>query len=151
MQTLRDRFEAKYIPEPNTGCWLWTAVCTEKGYGKFRADNRKIARAHRVSYELYIGDIPKGMFVCHKCDNPGCVNPDHLFIGTAADNTNDMMKKGRGVFLKGERHGRARFSEDDIVAIRADTRSQIEIAKEYGVHESTISHIKTRRTWSHVK
>jgi hypothetical protein len=88
-------FEGKIHRLPKDGCWVWTGAKTEKGYGTFYTDNNRY-RAHRISYELYVGEIPDGMFVCHKCDNPWCVNPAHLWIGTNADNQQDKHNKGRG-------------------------------------------------------
>lgn len=82
--------------EPNTGCWLWTgAVIPVSGYGQMRYGKGTPKKAHRVSYEIFVGPIPDGLYVCHRCDTPLCVNPDHLFLGTAKDNAQDAMRKGR--------------------------------------------------------
>ena len=88
------RFNNKYIINEQTDCWEWQCATNNIGYGFFR-DGDKMRTAHRVSYELFKGPIPKGMVVCHKCDNPKCVNPDHLWLGTMQDNYNDMVSKGR--------------------------------------------------------
>ncbi len=93
-QTLSERFHSKYIPEPNSGCWLWTAAMVGYEYGGLWV-NGKTDRAHRVSWKLYYGDIPNGLQVCHKCDTPLCVNPEHLFIGTHKENMHDALRKGR--------------------------------------------------------
>lgn len=99
MSCLRERFEERYTPEPNSGCWLWTGAMTTEGYGQIRADGkqRKTLVAHRVSHELYNGPIPSGLFVLHKCDTPACVNPAHLSTGTQKENIHDCISKGRFV------------------------------------------------------
>ena len=88
------RFERKYTPEPNTGCWLWTAGTCRFGYGRFHYVKRDI-ESHRMSWHFYRGPIPDGLCVLHKCDTPACVNPDHLFLGTRADNNIDCTNKKR--------------------------------------------------------
>lgn len=90
---MRDRIIANVEPEPNSGCWLWTAGLGGSGYGALRYGTP--TRAHRVSYMVFVGPITDGLFVCHRCDTPLCVNPDHLFLGTAKDNAVDAMRKGR--------------------------------------------------------
>ena len=137
------------MPEPNSGCWLWINAINRQGYGRFRVEGIH-KRAHRVSYEMYVAPIPKGMQCLHHCDIPGCVNPDHLFIGTVADNAADMMAKGRNNPVKGEAHGASKLIEAQVLAIREDSRLQRVIASDYNVDKSLISYIKTRKIWSHI-
>ena len=136
--TLFERFGDKYIPEPNSGCWLWTAAYGRRGYGLIW-DGKRLAIAHRVSWEMHRGEIPAGLKVLHKCDVPPCVNPEHLFLGTQKDNVDDMLAKQRG---------RAKLTLDDVYNIRTDTRLQREIAADYGVQSQQISRIKSRSRWS---
>lgn len=100
--TLRQRFLNK-IKISNNGCWEWDAAISTMGYGCIVDNSGTTKAAHRISYELYIGEIPKGFFICHKCDSRKCVNPLHLFLGTQQDNVDDMMNKGR----HGNGYGRA--------------------------------------------
>lgn len=94
--TVREQLEKYSVPDPNSGCWLWIRYQNKDGYGKLNVGN-KVRFSHRVSYEIYKGSIPKGMNVCHKCDTPACINPDHLWLGTQRENIIDMFKKGRAI------------------------------------------------------
>lgn len=104
-ETVEQRFNKKYIINEQTNCWEWTAATNNIGYGMFRFNVNKMRTAHRVSYELFNGPIPPGLVVCHTCDNPKCVNPDHLWVGTMKDNWDDMNNKGRFVQgMLGKKH-----------------------------------------------
>lgn len=97
--SVQDRFSAKVSPEPMSGCWLWTGSFRRDGYGSLSIDGVTHA-AHRVSWWLSKGEIHDGLCVLHRCDNRACVNPDHLWLGTKRDNTNDMLRKGRTGYRK---------------------------------------------------
>ena len=156
-----ERFWTKVSPEPNTGCWLWTGRCRDDGYGIFPFKSRvDQARAHRIAWELTNGPIPEGLFVCHRCDNPPCCNPDHLFLGTAADNNQDAAAKGRNArhtrpwtTARGERNGNSKLSPAVVAEIRAmvnggaDTEST---GRRFSVNRATINRIVSRKTWGHV-
>lgn len=143
------------------GCWEWTGTkASNAGYGCLSVDGR-LLRAHRVSYELNIGPIPSGLFVCHSCDNPNCVRPSHLFAGTNADNMRDAFLKGRvrlpHLYHKGQnagsKHGLSKLTEGDVAEIlrrKRDGESQRRLAAEYGVVESVVSMIVTGKRWRHV-
>lgn len=139
------RFFEKISHDPVSGCWLWTAGCCADGYGNFR--NGKMVGAHRVSWELHVGPIPDGLCVLHTCDNPPCVNPTHLFLGTHADNIADRDSKGRQA--GGERHGCAKLTADDVRRIQTNRDPQRVIADKYGVSPRTISNIQCGRSWKH--
>lgn len=152
MKTLRERFEEKYSVDEKSGCWVWLAGTDKDGYGRIREAGygSKTLRAHRVSYDTYIGPVPDDMFVCHKCDNPFCVNPGHLFLGSAADNAKDRNEKGRAAGAIGSKHGISKLCESQITEIRKAPGTQKQIADKYGVSQTLISHIKRRVIWRHV-
>ena len=147
LMDIRERF-LKHVNK-TTRCWFWTGAINDKGYG-WVSRSKKLGppRAHRLSYELFVGRIPKGRWVLHKCDVPLCVRPNHLFIGTPKDNTQDMLRKGRAV--RGEKASWSKIKEDDVRAIRASTESQRTLAKRYGMGQQSISLIKRRINWKHV-
>lgn len=153
MKDVLTRFSERYVPEPNTGCWLWTAAMSSDGYGALRVRGKQ-TKTSRVSYELYRGKIPKGLFVLHKCDTPACVNPDHLFLGTQRDNMHDRRNKGRGNLPKGSKHHAAKFTEEDILRIRqlyaTGEFTQQGIADLYSTTNQTINKIILMKRWGHI-
>ncbi len=152
MSTTMERFASKVsFAKTQGGCWEWIASKNHKGYGRFDLDG-KARQAHRVSWQLFNGrPVPDGLCICHTCDNRGCVNPDHLWLGTNAENNADMMRKGRNNQPKMEASGRSKLTRQDVLEIRAliesGEKTWREMAKSYGVGTSTIGHIKFRRQW----
>ena len=134
------------------GCWIWTAFTNDQGYGVFGIGGRQTMLAPRFSWQLANGPIPQGLNVLHKCDNPPCVRPDHLFLGTRLDNARDREQKGRGNQPRGERNAQAKLTNVDIVAIRSlqGTLTQVQIAERFGVTQTTIGNILRGETWRHV-
>lgn len=153
-QAAAERFWAKVSTKPGP-CWKWTAE-TYRGYGRLRVHTKtatKWVRAHRLSYVLHCGEIPEGLIVRHTCDNPSCVNPDHLLLGTQADNMTDKVRRGRVPDLKGERNPFRKLNDDDIRHIRhmLDAgHSQQSVGILLGVHQRTIGRIALKQTWAHV-
>jgi hypothetical protein len=135
------------IPEPNSGCWIWLGGLTH-GYGSMRI-GRGTDRVHRVMWLATHGEIPRGMCVLHHCDNPACCNPDHLYIGTKADNARDMFKRNR-VSRRGINNGRAKLTPEQVKDIRASKLNQQILANCYGVTQGTISHIQLGIAWKDV-
>lgn len=149
-----EKFHSSYEPEPNSGCWLWVGSLNENRgkYGRFFV-GRKSIRAHRASYLIATGKCPADRFVCHKCDTPQCVNPDHLFLGEPKDNTWDMIKKGRAKSVRGAAHGKAKLSADDVLTIRnllANGAVQRKVAALYSVSPALICIINKRKKWIHI-
>lgn len=148
---MKKRFESKVEMIPECGCWIWMgAEDRHFGYGMFTIKKYKTEKAHRVSWMLYRGEIPKGLCVLHRCDTPACVNPHHLFLGTKADNNYDMINKKRYRSAKGEKHGSAKLTELQVIEIRKDNRPGGKIAKDYNISAQTIYDIKNKKSWGHV-
>ena len=132
-----------------TDCWVWVGTIGKDGYGIIRPSGERIqVYAHRFSWEIARGIIPKSLCVCHHCDNRLCVNPAHLFLGTNSENSLDRHRKGRDA--RGTEHGHSKLTNDVVRSIRADQRRQQDIACDYGVTQSTVSRVQLRKTWSHV-
>lgn len=157
-ESLIKRFWSYVNIEGLLDCWNWTGAKNHWGYGMIGLGKRTdgTERAHRVSWSLVYGGIPDGMCILHKCDNPACVNPSHLFLGTPLDNEKDMRAKGRGknppIFI-GINNPETHFTEEDIICIRILAQQEIsfrQIGRMYNVGHSTISNIVNCRTWKHI-
>lgn len=147
---LSQRLESNSERITESGCQIWTASLNSRGYGHLRV-NGIMQRAHRLSFQLNKGAIPKDGIICHKCDTPSCINPDHLFMGSHADNMEDRNKKKRQAF--GERNAASVLCEADVLCIKIrlkDGDSHRAIAKDYSVSKSTITWISLGKTWRHL-
>lgn len=152
-----DRPESRFWPKVSVrepgACWPWLGRRTPTGYGLFRVGSRMVP-AHRYAWQITYGDIPNPMEVCHRCDNPCCCNPQHLFLGTQADNVRDMQAKGRRASFIGEANGRAKLTEAQVRTIRqlfAAGSTRTSLARSFGVTRNSIDNIVNRTTWRSVK
>jgi hypothetical protein len=138
------------------GCWNWIGSKDRCGYGKMRFGRESLA--HRLSWLAHGNSIPAGYYICHKCDNPSCVNPDHMFSGPQVENVRDMFSKGRDNGPKGIRVNTAVLSPEDVLEIRKIYREKMgklrvrrgtmeSLSRKYGVHKSTIHHVVRGKTW----
>jgi hypothetical protein len=153
-ESLVDRFWNKF-KRPKKGCWEWAGAKDPNGYGNIEEGHgskscRTVHPAHRLSWKLFNGPIPNGMRVLHKCDNPSCVRPDHLFLGTQKDNLVDCKNKGRTA--KGEKNGRSKLRQKDIDKIRklcsSGKHTQQEIASIFNINQSHVSRIISNFVWA---
>lgn len=159
MRSIEDRFWEKVLKAGAGDCWEWTAAKKGIGYGQI-ARGRKGAgpiTAHRLSYEIHHGPVPNGRFVCHTCDNPGCVNPAHLYAGSPADNMRDRKQRGRatggrpvGSVPSGGNSPTAKITEQDARKIIEWQGSVREIAKIFGISESQARRIRSGKQWGHL-
>lgn len=156
--SLAARLERRLEYDPNSGCHLWSGNFSGAGlkdhlrYGDFTVAGRHL-RPHRVAWELAHGQIAHGLFVCHRCDTPACCNPDHLFLGTAAENNADKSAKGRNVAPVGEQSGNAKLNRDAVLDIRRQVAAGVkrsQICRQYGVSRSAICDIVKGRRWRHL-
>jgi hypothetical protein len=150
--SVQERFERQFSAVPEAGCWIWTGASKNQfGHGAFKLGARKtrVLFAHRVAWELYVGPIPAGRCVLHRCDTPSCVNPHHLFLGTKRDNAEDMVRKGRQ--CKGSAHVAAKIDERVAALIkRARDTSTAALAAMFGISRQSVADIRYGRTWKHV-
>lgn len=149
---LNTRFFLQIEPDLNSGCWLWAGNMRARRYGSISIDSRDHA-AHRASWVIHRGSIPAGMNVCHRCDTPLCVNPDHLFLGTQAENVVDMDMKGRRRPAKGERCALTKLTAEQVLQIRrTGKRRGVRkcLAARFGVTKSLIDKIIWRKVWGHL-
>jgi len=160
LESLGDRAQA-YILERvdvrDDGCWMWQRQVNKSGYGRVGRSlgqpiGRVRCRAHRLSYRAFVGAIPKGMHVCHRCDVRACVNPEHLFVGTDRDNMADMVAKGRSA--RGVRHPSSKLDPDKVRTIfrmRAAGETKTGIAEAFDLTAPNVHAVLLRRTWGHVE
>lgn len=150
--SLEERFWT--LVDTSGQCWEWRGTKDSKGYGVMKLAD-KMLKAHRLSWEIHNGPIPQGngyhgTVIRHGCDNPGCVNPSHLFAGSHSDNVKDRGERGRTARQYGERHGMAKLTTSQVVNIRLDSRKHADIAAEYGVSRTHIQAIKAGNRWRHM-
>jgi hypothetical protein len=147
-----DRFNNKIIPEALSGCWIWAASTDKDGYGWFQL-NGKACQAHRISYTIHNGEIPEGMCVLHRCDNPSCVNPKHLFLGTLKDNAQDRVQKGRSRDDTGELNPCAKLTENQVIEIINTPKtygSGRKLASKFNTSPQNISDIRNHKRWKYL-
>lgn len=145
-------FRSRTTVDPQTGCWLWGLGRNRCGYGEFRDGDGYIKKAHRGAWESVNGPVPARLCVCHRCDVRRCCNPDHLFLGTNAENTHDRDEKQRQV--KGSKHWASVFDEPTVAIIKTLLGLGVGLPRLealYGVSRSALAHIKHGRAWTHVE
>jgi hypothetical protein len=146
---IQDRMRLQTQAGDENECWIWIGSAQKRGYG-FIKKNGKTTMAHRVAYELAYGELPDGLFVCHKCDNPRCVNPKHLFVGTHNDNMLDMHNKGRSHKPAGEIHPNSKLTETEAIEILNSIEPYPALAAKHNISLTSIYDIKTGRKWKHL-
>jgi hypothetical protein len=156
---MSERFWSRVDKRGPDECWPWTGSRSPRGYGWYYHLGKN-HHAHRVAWMLTVGGIAPGLCVCHFCDNPPCCNPSHLWEGTVGQNNKDRAAKGRTVrperdetavaYVRGEHHGRAKLTPEDVIAIRNSPGPLMALARKYGVSKRAIVHVRKRQTWGHI-
>jgi len=146
-QSISDRLLEAVMVDPNSGCWLWTKSLSEFGYGQISVSG-KTTIASRASYRCFVGDIPRGILVLHKCDTRACIRPDHLYLGTIVENTRDKLVRNRTA--QGANHGMAKLTVSDVIAIRNASETSEVVAQRYGIGAAAVRLVRARKTWRHV-
>jgi hypothetical protein len=158
LSALKERLLSNYTEHDGgyaTPCWMWLGTITSDGYGRLSVNDCG-RPAHRYSWLCHFGDIPQNMNVCHHCDNPWCIRPDHLFLGTDQDNVDDMRAKGRDTYGQnyGKNNGQSRLTDEQVLEIRrkcaAGGLSHEKIARQYHIDRKTVAHINSGRNWIHL-
>ncbi len=150
---IKQRFWNKVCKKDSNDCWVFLGAKNSAGYGQFKFGKLGVTLAHRASWMITHNKIiPCNMCICHTCDNPGCVNPQHLWLGTRAENNQDKANKGRAPSgkMKGENHGRSKITAQQIHRIRRSKAKQCCLAEEFGISPSAISMIINRKRWKHL-
>lgn len=158
VQTAEAKFLSQRIATSKETCWNWNGTLHKDGYGVFytptRSGDKKTLLAHRFAWELVNGNIPAGLCICHKCDNPRCVNTNHLFVGTQLDNIADMVAKGRGRHLAGVEIAMSKLNDEKVRQMRAirtaESTTLSVLADRFGVTKATVSKAINLQTWKHV-
>jgi hypothetical protein len=147
--SLIERFEQRYIPEPNSGCWLWLGgVNPSNGYGRFYTNGNVVVSAHKFSFTFFIGPVPDGLILRHRCDIKTCVNPDHIIPGTYQDNSDDAVE--RNFVPSGEKHGMSLLTSDEVIAIFRAPGTIAEIARQFNISRMHAQRIKEKKVWRRV-
>lgn len=152
VRPIQDRIRER-VDIDERGCWLWRGPVFKDGYGAIGIRRTGTQRAHRVSYDAFVGPIPTGLWVLHRCDVPRCVNPEHLFLGTPSDNTQDCFAKGRRHIRRGEEHHGAKHTERFVWGVRQLRKiglSITEIARMFGMDYFRIYQLCSGRSWRHI-